>query len=101
MASSLEVPKPSRHSTAVVAGFSFEALRLQKRHSVTGITEKMTGSSDCAREGNSGRRPMKTLLVGIAFVAMGMVFASQAFALPYCPNSTWQHGHYVCASYDE
>ena len=32
---------------------------------------------------------MKTLLVGIAF-AMGMVFASQAFALPYCPNHTWQ-----------
>ena len=30
---------------------------------------------------------MKTLLVGIAF-AIGMVFASQAFALPYCPNST-------------
>ena len=44
---------------------------------------------------------MKTLLlVSIAF-ATGMVFASQALALPYCPNSTWQYGHYVCASYDE
>jgi hypothetical protein len=41
---------------------------------------------------------MKTLLMGIAF-AMGMVFASQAFALP-C-HGTWQNGHYVCASFDE
>ena len=43
---------------------------------------------------------MKTLLVGIAF-AMGMVFASQAFALPYCPNHTWQNGHFVCDSYNK
>ena len=50
--------------------------------------------------GKFGETAMKTLLVGNAF-AIGMVFASQAFALPYCPNSTWQHGHYVCASYDE
>jgi len=42
---------------------------------------------------------MKTLLVGIAF-AIGLVFASQAFALP-CPNGTWQGGHYVCANYEE
>jgi hypothetical protein len=42
---------------------------------------------------------MKTLLVGIAF-AIGMVFASQAFALP-CPKGAWQHGHYTCATYDE
>jgi hypothetical protein len=42
---------------------------------------------------------MKTLLVGIAF-AIGMVFASQAFALP-CPNGIWQNGHYTCISYDE
>jgi hypothetical protein len=42
---------------------------------------------------------MKTLLVGIAF-AMGMIFATQAFALP-CPNGTLQGSHYVCASYDE
>jgi hypothetical protein len=68
--------------------------------SVTGITECMTELPDYACQGNLGRPPMKTLLVGIAF-AIGMVFASQAFALPYCPNSTWQHGHYVCASYDE
>jgi hypothetical protein len=40
---------------------------------------------------------MKTL--GIAFV-IGIVFASQAFALP-CPNGTWQAGHYVCATYEE
>jgi len=39
---------------------------------------------------------MKTLLVGIA-LAMGLTFASQAFALPYCPN----HGHYVCTDYEK
>ena len=50
--------------------------------------------------GKFGETSMKTLLVGIAF-AIGMVFASQAFALPYCPNSTWQHSHYVCANYDD
>jgi hypothetical protein len=42
---------------------------------------------------------MKTLSVTIAFT-MGMLFASQAFALP-CPNGGWQQGHYVCASYEE
>jgi hypothetical protein len=42
---------------------------------------------------------MKTLLAGIAF-AIGMVFASQAFALP-CQNGAWQGRHYVCADYDE
>jgi hypothetical protein len=42
---------------------------------------------------------MKTLLVGIAF-AIGMVFASQAFALP-CLKGIWQNGHYTCVSYDE
>jgi hypothetical protein len=41
---------------------------------------------------------MMTLLVGIA-LAMGLTFASQAFALP-CPNGTWQSGHYVCDNYD-
>ena len=71
----------------------------RNHNSVTGITACMTELPDYARQGNLGRAAMKTLLVGIAF-AMGMVFASQAFALPYCPNSTW-HGHYVCASYDE
>ncbi len=43
---------------------------------------------------------MKTLLAGIA-LAIGLAFSSQAFALPYCPNSTWQHGHYECAVFDE
>jgi hypothetical protein len=43
---------------------------------------------------------MKTLLVGVAF-AMGMVFASQAFALPYCPNGSWQNGQFICVSYEQ
>jgi hypothetical protein len=43
---------------------------------------------------------MKTLLVGVAF-AMGMVFASQAFALPYCPQGTWQNGQFICVSYEQ
>jgi len=44
---------------------------------------------------------MKTVLVGMAF-AIGMVFASQAFAVPSCPNSIWQHGrHHVCTNYNE
>jgi hypothetical protein len=46
-----------------------------------------------------GRSAMKTLLAGIAF-AIGIVFASQAFALP-CPKGMWQGGHYVCADFDE
>jgi hypothetical protein len=47
----------------------------------------------------SGEKIMKTLLVGIA-LAIGLAFATQAFALP-CPDGTWQGGHYVCADYDE
>jgi hypothetical protein len=44
---------------------------------------------------------MKTLIVGIAF-AMAMVFASQAFALPNCPNGSWEHDwHHICANYDQ
>jgi hypothetical protein len=43
---------------------------------------------------------MKTLLAGIAF-AIALAFTSQAFALPYCTNSNWQHGHYGCANFDE
>jgi len=39
---------------------------------------------------------MKTLLMGIA-LAIGMTFATQAFALPYCTK----HGHYVCADFEE
>jgi hypothetical protein len=46
-----------------------------------------------------GETIMKTLIVGIAF-AIGVAFATQAFALP-CPNGTWHGGHYVCADYDE
>ena len=42
---------------------------------------------------------MRTLLVAIA-LAMGMLFASQAFALPYCPNGTWQNGQLICVSYE-
>jgi dipeptide/tripeptide permease len=42
---------------------------------------------------------MKTVLMVIAF-AIGMVFASQAFALP-CPHGTWQGGHYVCADFED
>ena len=48
-------------------------------------------------QGKLGRSAMKTLLMGIAF-AIGMVFASQAFALP-C-HGTWQNGHYVCADFE-
>jgi hypothetical protein len=58
----------------------------------------MTALSDYAPK-KKGKSAMKTLLVGIAF-AIGMVFASQAFALP-CPDGTWQNGHYVCMSYEE
>jgi hypothetical protein len=43
---------------------------------------------------------MKTFLAGVAFV-IAVAFVSQAFALPYCPNGMWKHGHYVCATYDQ
>jgi hypothetical protein len=42
---------------------------------------------------------MKMLVAGIAF-AMGLAFASQAFALP-CPHGTYQSGHYVCDDFDQ
>jgi hypothetical protein len=42
---------------------------------------------------------MKTLLVGIAFT-IEMVFASQAFALPYCTNSS-VHGQNACVIFEE
>jgi hypothetical protein len=57
----------------------------------------MTGLSDYACK-EKGEIIMKMLLAGIAF-AMGLAFASQAFALP-CSNGTWQNGHYVCGDYD-
>jgi hypothetical protein len=67
---------------------------------VTGITEQVTGFPNYAGKGNLGRPLMKTLLAGIAF-AIALAFTSQAFALPYCASSSWQHGHYGCASFDE
>ena len=63
---------------------------------MTAITERMTGVADYARK-EKGEIIMKMLLAGVAF-AIGVAFASQAFALPYC---TWQHSHYVCADYDQ
>jgi hypothetical protein len=68
---------------------------LIKRFSVTDITERMTGLSEYGCK-EKGEIIMKMLLAGVAF-AIGVAFASQAFALPYC---TWQHGHYVCGDYD-
>jgi hypothetical protein len=47
----------------------------------------------------NGETIMKILLAGIAF-AIGLAFATQAFALP-CPNGTWQNGHFVCTDYDD
>jgi hypothetical protein len=38
---------------------------------------------------------MKALLVGIA---LGVALATQAFALPYCPN---HRHHYVCTEYEQ
>jgi hypothetical protein len=43
---------------------------------------------------------MKTLFAGITF-AIVLALTSQASALPYCANGTWQHGHYSCANFDE
>ena len=42
---------------------------------------------------------MVALLVGIA-LAMGVAFATQAFALP-CPDGTVHNGHYVCGNYEQ
>ena len=63
---------------------------------MTAITERMTGLPDYASK-EKGEIIMKMLLAGVA-LAIGVAFASQAFALPYC---TWQHSHYVCADYDQ
>jgi hypothetical protein len=43
---------------------------------------------------------MKTLLAGIA-LAIAMLSASEAFALPYCTGGTFTDGHYVCTSLDD
>ena len=56
----------------------------------------MTGVADYARK-EKGEIIMKMLLAGVAF-AIGVAFASQAFAVPYC---TWHHSQYVCADYDQ
>jgi hypothetical protein len=63
-----------------------------------GITHQLRFSVCMGRNGGA---PMKTLLVGIAF-AVGMVFASQAFAseVTDCPHIVWKHGHYVCVIED-
>ncbi len=60
----------------------------------------MTGVADYACK-EKGEIIMKMLLAGVAF-AIGVAFATQAFALP-CPNGngTWKDGHYVCVNYDE
>jgi hypothetical protein len=57
----------------------------------------MTGLSNYASK-EKREIIMKMLLAGIA-VAIGLAFASQAFALP-CPSGTVQNGHYVCGDYD-
>jgi hypothetical protein len=58
----------------------------------------MTGLPDYACK-EKGEIIMKMLLAGVA-LAIGLAFASQAFALP-CPHGTWQNGHYVCDNYDQ
>ena len=97
---------PSRH-TPCLGGFEPTEVLV----TASGVAEKKTPFRDghhrmndriarlCIQE-NVGRLAMKMLLMGIAF-AIGMVFASQAFALPYCSHGSWQHGHYVCADYDQ
>jgi hypothetical protein len=43
---------------------------------------------------------MKALLAGIA-LAIAMLFASEAFAMPYCTGGTFKDGHFVCTSLDD
>jgi hypothetical protein len=40
---------------------------------------------------------MKPLLAGIA-LAIAVLFASEAFAMPYCAGGTFKDGHFVCTS---
>ncbi len=40
---------------------------------------------------------MKTLLAGIA-LAIVMLFAFEAFAMPNCTGGTFKDGHFVCTS---
>jgi peroxiredoxin len=84
---------------AWVAKISTQTAAARKRDCVTKVTEQMSRLSDYACQ-EIGETTMKTVLAGLAF-AIALAFASQASALPYCANSTWQHGHYSCANYDE
>ena len=43
---------------------------------------------------------MKALLAGIA-LAIAVLFASGAFAMPYCTGGTFKDGHFVCTSIDD
>jgi hypothetical protein len=43
---------------------------------------------------------MKALLAGIA-LAMAMLVASEAFAIPFCVGGTWKDGQFVCVSVDD
>jgi hypothetical protein len=43
---------------------------------------------------------MNKLLAGIA-LAMAIVVASDAFAIPFCPGETWKDGQLVCVSLDD
>jgi hypothetical protein len=81
-------------------GLSRESLREAKARFGDGHHRTNDRIVELSMQGNLGRPAMKTLLVGIAF-AVGMVFTSQAFALPYCANGSWQHGYYICADFDE
>jgi hypothetical protein len=42
---------------------------------------------------------MKALL-SIALV-IALLFASEAFAMPYCTGGTFKDGHFVCTSLDD
>lgn len=64
--------------------------------SVTKVTARPCEAADyCSR---SKRTPiMKTLLAGIA-LAIVMLFAFEAFAMPYCTGGTFKDGYFVCTS---
>ena len=42
---------------------------------------------------------MKALL-GVALL-IALLFASEAFAMPYCTGGTFKDGHFVCTSLDD
>jgi hypothetical protein len=43
---------------------------------------------------------MKALQASIA-LAIAMLVASEAFAIPFCPGGTWKDGQFVCVSVDD